>query len=217
MKKVIVVNGSPRRNGNTLRMADSVVAGIQTVLSEVEVKWYDLYEFRYSGCRSCFACKAKDGGSYGRCVIGDDLSAVLDQIADADCLIVASPVYLMDVSGQTRSFAERLCFSLGSYEKGYRSLAKKNMPVVKVYTMSALPEMASYRAFDNIEYFLGHIFSLPRRLCALNTYQFQDYTKYVVETFSELEKAYWRDVHFKDDLQAAFDVGKDISGQLHEG
>ncbi|WP_305482758.1 flavodoxin family protein [Duncaniella muris] len=206
MKKVIVVNGSPRRNGKTHRMADSVVADIQTVLSEVEVKWYDLYEFRYSGCRSCFACKAKD-----------DLSAVLDQIADADCLIVASPVYLMDVSGQTRSFAERLCFSLGSYEKGYRSLAKKNMPVVTVYTMNALPEMASYRAFDNIEYFLGHIFSLPRRLCALNIYQFQDYTKYVVETFSELEKAYWRDVHFKDDLQAAFDAGKDIARQLHEG
>lgn len=45
MKKVIVVNGSPRRNGNTLRMADSVVAGIQTVLSEVEVKWYDLYYY----------------------------------------------------------------------------------------------------------------------------------------------------------------------------
>ena len=77
--------------------------------------------------------------------------------------------------------------------------------------------MASYRAFDNIEYFLGHIFSLPRRLCALNIYQFQDYTKYVVETFSELEKAYWRDVHFKDDLQAAFDAGKDIAEQLHEG
>ena len=59
MKKVIVVNGSPRRNGKTHRMADSVVADIQTVLSEVEVKWYDLYEFRYSGCRSCFACKRR--------------------------------------------------------------------------------------------------------------------------------------------------------------
>lgn len=59
MKKVIVINGSPRRNGNTLRMADSVVAGIQTVLSEVEVKWYDLYEFRYSGCRSCLPVKRR--------------------------------------------------------------------------------------------------------------------------------------------------------------
>ena len=217
MKKVIVINGSPRRNGNTRRMADSVVAGIQAVLSEVDVKRYDLYGLRYSGCRSCFACKAKNGRSYGRCVIYDDLSAVLDQIAEADCLIVASPVYLMDVSGQTRSFVERLCFSLGSYEKGYRSLAKKRMPVVTVYTMNALPEMAPYGAFDNIEYFLGHIFSLPRRVCAFNTYQFCDYTRYVVETFSEPEKACWRDVHFKEDLQSAFDTGKDIACQLQEG
>ena len=78
MKKVIVINGSPRRNGNTRRMADSVVAGIQSRFLEVGVKWYDLYELNYSGCRSCFACKAKNGGSYGRCAIDDDLSAVLD-------------------------------------------------------------------------------------------------------------------------------------------
>lgn len=195
MKKIVVINGSPRRDGNTVRMTGAVVSGVRSLIPDVEIFECNLYELSYTGCRSCFSCKVRNSRNYGKCVIKDDLALVLDRICASDGLIVGSPVYLMEVNGQTKSFLERLCFSLGSYEEGYRSLAPVRIPVVTVYTMNNLPESAPHGALDNADMFLGHIFSTPLRVCAYNTYQFDDYSRYMVETFSESEKAAYRDRH----------------------
>lgn len=133
VKKIVVINGSPRRDGNTVRMTSAVVSGIRSLLPEVEILEFNLYDLNYTGCRNCFSCKVRNSSNYGKCVIKDDLASVLDRICKADGRIVGA-VYLMDM-------------------------------------------------------FLGYIFSLPLRVCAYNTCQFDDYLKYVVETFSESEKA----------------------------
>lgn len=211
VKKIVVINGSPRRDGNTVRMTSAVVSGIRSLLPEVEILEFNLYDLNYTGCRNCFSCKVRNSSNYGKCVIKDDLASVLDRICKADGLIIWSPVYLMDVNGQTKSFLERLCFSLGSYEKGYRSLAPARIPVVTVYTMNNLPESAPHGTLDNADIFLGHIFSSPLRVCAYNTYQFDDYSKYVVETFSESEKAAYRDSHIAEEMHTAFTVGREMA------
>lgn len=214
MKKIVIVNGSPRLGGNTKRMIDAFAAGVRSLVPEVLVQEYDLYSLNYRGCLSCFACKTKHGGSYGKCAVKDGLTSVLARIAEADCLVVASPVYLMDISGQTKSFLERLCFSFGSYESGYKSLAPKSMPVVTVYTMNTTPENAPESAFNTVEMFLGHVFSHPvTRICAYNTYQFPDYSKFVVEVFDEKEKAAYRDTCFPEELESAFETGRKIAAE----
>lgn len=211
MKKIVVINGSPRRDGNTVRITGAVVSGIRSLMPEVEFIEFNLYDLNYTGCRSCFSCKVRNGRNYGKCIVKDDLAPVLDRICEADGLIVGAPVYLMDVNGQTKSFLERLCFSLGSYEKGYRSLAPARIPVVTVYTMNNLPESAPHGALDNADMFLGHIFSTPLRVCAYNTYQFDDYSRYMVETFSESEKAAYRDRHITEEMQTAFAAGREMA------
>ncbi|MDE6123427.1 MAG: flavodoxin family protein, partial [Duncaniella dubosii] len=98
MKKVVIVNGSPRKNGNTAALCDAFQDGVQSVAESAEVFRFDLNDYSFKGCQSCFSCKLKNGNGYGRCSLKDDLSRILEEISDADCLVVASPIYLMDVS-----------------------------------------------------------------------------------------------------------------------
>lgn len=206
--KTVIINGSPRKNGNTSIMCESFAQGIRSKRPDAEIAVVNLYDYTFTGCRSCFACKLKNGKSYGRCSILDDLTPVLELAASADCLVIASPIYLMDITGVTKSFLERLCFSLGSYEVGYRSLSSKRIKTVTIYTMNCPSEMAPIPAMDNIERFLGHIFfSSPERICAFDTYQFSDYSKYVVDVFSEVDKNKHRSDIFPIDLERAFNLG----------
>lgn len=129
----------------------------------------------------------------------------------ADCIVVASPIYLMEVNSNAKAFLERLCFSLGSYEAGYRSLSTKKVDIVTIYTMNTTREFAPVKAMDNVDMFLGHIFSTPQRLCSYDTYQFPDYSKYVVEVFDEAEKAKQREIEFPKDLQKAYQLGVEMA------
>ena len=209
--KVVIINGSPRKNGNTARLSEAFQAGVLSASIDNEVVQYFLPSLTYKGCQSCFSCKLKDGKSYGKCAMNDQLTPILADIRNADCLVVATPIYLMDATSSTKAFLERLGFSLGSYEQAYRSLAPKKLDVVTIYTMNTTPEYQPQNAMDNVDMFLGHIFSKPRRLCSYNTYQFSNYSKYVVEVFDEAEKALYRDQNFQKDLDSAYALGKIIA------
>ena len=63
--KVIGINGSPRKNCNTATMVKKALDGAQSKGAKTEL--IHLYDLDYKGCKSCFACKLKDGKSYGIC------------------------------------------------------------------------------------------------------------------------------------------------------
>lgn len=212
--EIMIINGSPRTDGNTARMCQAFVQGAESSGKDISFEIVNLYELDFKGCRSCFACKRKGAESYGRCVVKDAVSPILEKVKNADAVVFASPVYLMDITGEMRSFLERLIFPLATYEAGYRTIAPKRMPVVTIYTMNVPREMAPVAAFDNVENFIGHVFSVPQRLCAYNTYQFKDYSKYVVEVFSEVDKRGYRDQVFPKELQAACDLGRKIADTI---
>lgn len=212
--EIVIINSSPRKNGNTAQLCDAFIKGAIQTLPKPKVTTVFLNDLKFKGCQSCFACKLKDSKRYGKCSLNDELSPILSAVNKADCLVLASPIYLMDVNSSAKAFLERLCFSLGSYEVGYRSLAPKEVIVVTIYTMNTTIEYSPVGAMDNVDAFLGHIFSTPRRLCAYNTYQFQDYSKYVVDVFDETEKLKYRDKEFPKDLLRAYDLGRDIATRL---
>ena len=84
MKKIYAINGSPRKNKNTATLLDKVLEGAKKADPDVLAERIDLYSLKYTGCRSCFACKRKDGASYGKCAVRDDLYDVLEKLRDAD-------------------------------------------------------------------------------------------------------------------------------------
>ncbi|HJO92807.1 MAG TPA: flavodoxin family protein [Victivallales bacterium] len=105
--KVIAINGSPRKNGNT-----SVL--IQTVFEElnregIETEEINIGKTNFKGCIACNKCwKTRDG----RCAIPDhNFNEIVDKLREADGIILGSPVYLGDVSGQMKTFMDRVSYA----------------------------------------------------------------------------------------------------------
>lgn len=211
MGKYFIINGGPRRRHNTEAMCNAFADGLRAGDPSAEIKTVDLYSLSYKGCRSCFGCKRIKGGVYGKCIYPDEIKMLLEEIPTSDGIAIASPIYFGDMTGQTRAFIERLLFPLFTYEVGYRSIAPKPLPVCMIYTMNVKEEQARELGyFEHLQYtedFIGHVFSKPKRVCACNTYQFDNYNNYVVEAFSEPEKRLYQQQHFPLDLQAAYNAG----------
>lgn len=211
MKKVIIVNGSPRKNWNTAKMCDSFAQGVIEAGGEVEI--INLYDVDFKGCRSCFACKLKNGKNFGKCSYPDELTPILEKISVADGLVVASPIYCSDVTGVTRCFIERLTFPFFEYKQGYPSIAPKKLKTAMIYTMNiseALSNQMYPDMFNKTEFMISTVFEKPVRIFAYDTYQFSDYDKYVVETFDKDKKLKQKQEQFPKDLQKAFDAGKNM-------
>lgn len=211
MKKIYAINGSPRRNRNTATLLDKVLEGAKSVEPDITVERIDLYSLKYTGCLSCFACKRKGGPSYGKCAIKDDLYVVLKKLAEADAIVFGSPIYYRTITGQLHAFYERFFFPYMQYKVGYPNLVQRKIPTACIYTMNVLEDEMlrdGYRKnMELFEMFLENYFQKPLVLHAFNTYQFDDYDKYVCEVFSKEEKAAYREKNFPEDCQKAFLIG----------
>lgn len=99
--KIIAILGSPRKNGNSATIARRVLSTAQELGAETEE--FMLNKMSFKGCQACMGCKKT-----GHCVVQDDLIPVLDAFRTADAIVLASPVYWFDVSGQFKCFFDRL-------------------------------------------------------------------------------------------------------------
>lgn len=209
--KVFAINGSPRKNRNTAQMLQSALDGVKSVFPDAETEMIQLYDLNFTGCRSCLCCKLKDERFHGvKCFWQDELTPILDELAKCDGIIIGTPIYLNLVSAGTHAFWERLVYPYSTYEIGYKTTTPKRMPVAMIYTMNWPEEKGKEvyaTAFKGMEAILGNVFTPPEVLNVYNTYQFDDYSKYNCEKFSEPEKRKYRDEHFDIDLQNAFDLG----------
>lgn len=209
MKKIVIIDGGPRRNMNTAQMLRKIAEGALSVDADIEVKTFRLYDLNYKGCMSCMACKVK-GKAMNICKFKDPLSPIMEEIAQADGLVLGSPIYFGDITGQMRTFLERLCFPWLSYND-YSLTAPKQMPVVLIETMNGLPERNNSNGYGTMEHCLTVALGAPERIIAYNTYQVNDYNRFELASFSEPAKREWRDSHWEADLQKAFDAGRRLA------
>ena len=108
--KVLMVSGSNRRNGNTHRIFELLAHELTAeplAGHTVEVETLELGRRQIKTCTGCRACF--DQGE-ARCPLKDDLLPTLAQLQAADLLVVASPVYVSDVSGLLKNWIDRLAF-----------------------------------------------------------------------------------------------------------
>ena len=212
MKKIIIIDGGPRKNFNTASMLQKFAEGASAVSEDIEVKTVRLYALDYKGCMSCMACKIK-GKASNVCKFKDALTPVLEEIAEADGLVLGSPIYFGDVTGQMRAFLERLAFPWLSYND-YSMTAPKRMPVVLVETMNGLPERNNSQGYGSMEYCLKAALGEPERLIAYNTYQVKNYDRFELASFSEEAKRQYREEHWEQDLQKAFEAGRHMAESI---
>ena len=97
---VLLLNGSPRKNGNTARALRAIEDGLKQHHS---VESLNVYDFSFRPCRTCDACK-RNGG---KCIQADDTVGIINKITDADLVIFGSPVYWWGISAQLKDVVDK--------------------------------------------------------------------------------------------------------------
>ena len=100
--RILVLNGSPRPNGNTKGMVEAFREGAVTAGHQVDV--VDVCRLKIGGCLACEYCHAKGHGS---CVQKDDMQEVYALLKEAEMLVIASPIYYHGISGQLKCVIDR--------------------------------------------------------------------------------------------------------------
>lgn len=206
--KIIAVNGSPRKKWNTAILLEKSLEGAASEGAETEL--IHLYDLNFKGCVSCFACKTIDGESYGKCVVDDDLTPIYQRIEECDGLILGAPIYFGIVTGEMRSFMERLFFPYTTYTDPPQRLFPKKINSGFIYTMN-VPEERVREFFDQHiivnEMFMTRIYGSTETLMSYDTYQFDDYSKVLATRFDPEKKAERRKEIFPKECEQAYKMG----------
>ena len=101
MKKLLIINGSPRKNGCDAKICAAAAELAAKYDYETETIW--AYDLDIGGCRACMACKKNQ-----RCVQKDGMNEILDKIKESDMLLFATPVYFLAETGPFKTFIDRM-------------------------------------------------------------------------------------------------------------
>jgi multimeric flavodoxin WrbA len=168
--KIFVVNGSPRKNCNTVQLLDSFVEGVKSIAPDTEITYMHVYDYTFTGCRSCFACQATESRGYLECKWKDEIHDLLDEARHADGIVIGSPIYFLDISAQTKCFLERL---------NYPGPSEKKIPSAFIYTMNANEEQFDHHHIDDVigttRFYMNNNFGVkPDAVYSFNTFQYND-------------------------------------------
>jgi multimeric flavodoxin WrbA len=213
--KIIGINGSPRKGWNTHLLTEEALKGAASKGAETEL--VHLYDLRFRGCISCFACKRKDNP--GHCMFADELLPVLGMIHRCDGLILGSPIYISEVSASMRAFIERLTFQYVTYRKEGGSFCGRRIPVFSIYTMNVSEEGMKKNGYDATFAFYEDRYTKllggpAKTLIATETLQIDDYGKYEMTMFDAAARKQRREAVFPLDLRKAFDIGAEMAAAL---
>jgi len=108
--KVLLVNGSPKKNGCTNRALEEIASELKKNGIDSEIFWVGAKAIQ--GCTGCLACKK------GKCPYDDGVNAFVEKAKTANGFIFGSPVYFASIAGDLKSFMDRLFFAYKDIFKG---------------------------------------------------------------------------------------------------
>ena len=104
-KKIMVLNGSPRKNGNTSTVVEWFTAGAKEAGATVELVNVTGLKSKFSGCIACMGCQKSDKFE---CVVDDEVKPVLARIPSADVVVFATPTYFFGPTAQLKTLLDRM-------------------------------------------------------------------------------------------------------------
>lgn len=111
-KKILVLSGSPKINGNTATLVAWFALGARGKGARVEVIRTAFLKYKTTGCASCRSCQKLDNYE---CVIDDEAKPVLAKMAKVDVIVMATPLYFFSASAQLKLVFDRM-FSLYKWD-----------------------------------------------------------------------------------------------------
>ena len=145
--KVLIINGSPRLNGNTTQVLNEMKKVL--IEEELEVEIFQVGTKNIRGCIACNKCR-----ELGNCIFDDVVNELLPKLHEADALVVATPVYYASANGTLISLLDRLFYanqvdlsmkvgaSIAIARRGGASATFDELN--KYFTLSGMPIVSSY-------------------------------------------------------------------------
>lgn len=142
---ILILNGSPRPNGNTVAMIDAFKDGLNQEKHQVTV--LDIAKMDISGCIACEYCHGK---GEGKCSQKDDMDKVYAVLKEAEMIVVASPIYYFSFTGQLHNAINR------TYALGIPKKLKKSMMILSsgsddVYEAAIYQYQKTYTEYMKLE------------------------------------------------------------------
>lgn len=129
MAKIVAFMGSPRKKGNVDTILDEIIRGVND--NGDEAKKYYLNDMNIKGCQGCLHCRKTPN-----CALKDDMVEVYEDIKSAEYVIIGSPVYICQVSAQTKLLLDRL-YPLTEINKAKHTPRFGQKKLIMVYTQAA--------------------------------------------------------------------------------
>lgn len=101
-KKIVVITGSPRKNGNSFAMTDAFIKAAEE--KGHTVKRFDTATMKLGGCRACETCYSTGKA----CTFDDDFNTIAPAILEADALVFTMPVYWYSIPSQIKAVIDRI-------------------------------------------------------------------------------------------------------------
>ncbi|MEX2680043.1 MAG: flavodoxin family protein [Candidatus Sigynarchaeota archaeon] len=150
-QNVLIVLGSPRKNGNSTILANKCADGAREAGADVEV--VALQGLDIAPCNACDACIKKPGAG---CVINDDMIPLYKKIEQATAIVFATPTYWFNMSAQLKLFIDR-AYALRPGKEKY-AFSDKKVGIIMTYAdvdPFAAGAVNALRSFQDICNFVG--------------------------------------------------------------
>lgn len=160
MRKVVIFNGSPRFDGNTSTILQMIERGAKE--HNAQVNSYTLFKLKMSACQGCFGCRINEG----KCSLSDEMTKAIDQVKEADAVVIGSPIYFMQINGMVKNLYDRLFPLLGN--DGRPKYGPKKIVTVYTQEMDDPHMNDSYFDFLAATTFPGFGFVNEQRIVCVN-------------------------------------------------
>lgn len=208
--KVIVLNATPRKAGNTSQLLKFAAKGAKEAGAEVE--FIHLYDLNFTGCRGCMLCKRK-GVERCHCYWKDDLTPIIDKIFQADAVFIGTAIYLGRPTSRYFELLERLHFCSLSYDD-YSNYFTGKVNVGLFVSMNASQEFYERMYKEKFEDYAKELSMLGGEVTlypCYNTLQVSDYSKFNMASFDEDKKKAIHKEIFPHDLENAYRLGRKLA------
>lgn len=102
--EILILEGSPRKNGNTEILAEAFKKGAELGKGN-NVEIVSVKDYKVNPCTGCNTCFKREGN---KCFQKDDMQKIYDKLMKADCLVIASPLYFYGISAQLKAVVDRI-------------------------------------------------------------------------------------------------------------
>lgn len=170
MKKVLILSASPRIGGNSDVLCNEFMRGAQEKGHRVEKIYVNQKKIGF--CQACYSCKTT-----GKCFQNDDMMDILEQLIDADVIVLSSPVYFYSMDAQLKTLIDRTL-------PRYMEIKNKEF---YLFATAAASKKAMERTIDSMK---GFIDCLPQAVIKKVIYGDHVWHKGEIQDHPAMKEAY---------------------------